>query len=235
MKERPIIFSGEMVRAILRDKDPKTVTRRIIKIQPPSDEYILSTLCDCTASAYRRKIGKHCWLKLCEDGINIKNRVDPYFSCPYGKVGDRLWVKETHLLWRSLNGQLIYDELTDAPIYADDPEYEALKSEGKKLKKAEGCGWEVVPSIFMSRESSRITLEITKLWPERLKEITDEQAIKEGITFSENEEVWPGRATIRFQELWDSINAKRGYPFCDNPWVWVVEFKKVEQQTKEEE
>lgn len=239
MKERPIIFSGEMVRAI--NDGRKTVTRRVINIQPPSDEYILSTLCDCTASAYRRKIGKHCWVKLCEDGRNIEDRVDPYFSCPYGKVGDRLWVRETFtvdasayigtserkyesfLIIYKAGGSKKFEFSTYEPdcLSFDDPLREKLGD------MYDNQIMSYRPSIHMSRWASRITLEITDIRVERINEITDEQAIKEGIFFSESEEDWPGRAIIRFQELWDSINEKRGFPFCDDPFVWVVEFKVV--------
>jgi hypothetical protein len=94
-------------------------------------------------------------------------------------------------------------------------------TDGKEIP----CHWK--PSIFMPRWASRITLEITNIRVERLQEITEEDAKAEGIEnpFFASDRYWP-TFKDRFETLWDSINGKT-YPWSSNPWVWVIEFKKV--------
>lgn len=197
MEERPILFNGEMVRAILDGR--KTMTRRVVKPQPEQDT-------DCPYH-----IGT---------GIERVAR-----TCPYGKPGDRLWVRET-FCDRNNNGEQI------KPLYrADGQEYE------------DGDGWHFEPkwkpSIFMPRMYSRITLEITNVRVERLQKINNTDALAEGTpgAWVENSE-YPGgynenqnkAHVFFFRQLWDSINAKRGYGWDANPWVWVVEFERIKKQ-----
>ena len=187
VKECPIIFSGEMVRAILDGR--KTQTRRIIKPQPEhvwgfgvrhdDPEYF---------SAHVRYSGGH--------------QPDPWIHCPYGKPGDSLWVRET---W----SELIHGE-------------KAIYRSGYG-KYAPLITWK--PSIFMPRWASRISLEITGVRVERLVDITDSDCYAEGITSLQNDIL--GEPYYSFKELWDRINAKRGYLFASNPWVWVIEFKRI--------
>jgi hypothetical protein len=189
MKERPITFSGEMVRAILDGR--KTQTRRVIKPQPEhvwgfgvrhdDPEYF---------SAHVRYSGGH--------------QPDPWIHCPYGKPGDRLWVRETFAY--SFQG-------LDC-IYKADDYHGIFAFEGP---------WK--PSIFMPCWASRITLEITGVRVERLVDITDSDCYAEGITSLQNDIL--GEPYYSYKELWDSINAKRGYLFASNPWVWVIEFKRI--------
>ncbi len=164
MKERPIMFSGEMVRAILEGR--KTQTRRVWK---------------------RPELRKADW----EIG-------DSSIACPYGEVGDRLWVRET---W--CGGQ------HGMPVH-----YKASWTEHEY-----GPAWK--PSIHMPRKYSRITLEITGVRVERVQDMSVEDAINEGIGLSSVDPLGS------FGQLWDSINAKCGYGWGVNPWVWVVEFKRV--------
>ena len=183
MKERPILFSGEMVRAILDDR--KTMTRRVVKPQPEQDT-------DCPYH-----IGT---------GIERKARI-----CPYGKPGDRLWVRET-FCDRNNNGEQI------KPLY---------RSDGQEYQDGDGRLFEPKwkPSIFMPRWASRITLEITNVRVERLQDISNKDIESEGAC---------GRACVThrltFKQLWDSINSKRGYSWESNPWVWVVEFERIKEQ-----
>jgi hypothetical protein len=79
------------------------------------------------------------------------------------------------------------------------------------------------PSIYMPREFSRITLEITDVRVERLQEIEENDALCEGIP-PPHDDLWPTEA---FHELWDSINAKRGCPWTSNPFVWVLSFRRI--------
>jgi hypothetical protein len=176
MKERPIIFNGEMVRAILDGR--KSQTRRVVRWRAYSDESI---------------------------------RVYPH-ECPYGVPGDRLWVRETFCIEssREVGPYDIRWKATDPT-----PELEIGTGEA-------GAKWS--PSIHMPRWASRITLEIVNVRVERVQEITETGAILEGVDASKYEKSY----RYAFTQLWDSINAKRGFGWDANPWVWVLEFKKVE-------
>ncbi len=148
-----------------------------------------------------------------------------YAKCPYGGVGDRLWVREP---W----GASGYGRLL--PIDRDVMQ--------NRLVYGEDAGWQCKrPSIFMPRWASRILLEITELRAERLQEITDKDARAEGVEFinklgyaawrnyigGENEPLDSPIAS--FQTLWDSLNAKRGYPWAKNNWVWPIRFRMIKQ------
>lgn len=200
-KERPILFNGEMVRATLDDR--KTMTRRVCK---PAEDAALSYVVTCENSQWGDEEG------------------DVLFSCPYGKVGDRLWVRET----------FVQPEIGHhkCPVYYRANEEDALFI-GNQYK------WK--PSIFMPRWASRITLEITVIRIERLNDITHEDAKSEGVetttfpSFAGSPfPCWKGygkgkayldTALDSFKSLWRSINGEESW--AENPWVWVVEFKQV--------
>jgi len=173
---KPILFSAEMVRAILSGQ--KTMTRRVMKPQPAGNNRIPVP-------------GKKRIVMNVED-VRIAE------LCPFGKIGQQLWVRET---W----------------MKCDTGGYEYRADYCKELE--DGIKWN--PSIFMPRDASRITLEITGVRVERLRDITDEDAIKEGVAHV------VGRYPVEdFAELWDSINAKKPErSWDDNPFVWVIEFK----------
>lgn len=180
MEEKPILFTGEMVRAVLDGR--KTQTRRVIKPQPgllgPKDIPLL------------------------------------LYYCPYGQPGDRLWVRESWSVDMSMDHLKPSDVPEDSIVYYranTDKDWER-QSTGQVMGKKR-------PSIFMPRWASRINLEITDIRVERVQDITEEDAKAEGVDW------YPAmRANRLFQSLWDSINAKRGYAWDVNPWVWVVEF-----------
>ncbi|HHT1002346.1 TPA: hypothetical protein ACTYAX_004235 [Enterobacter hormaechei] len=220
MTERGMIFNSEMVRAILDGR--KTQTRRIIK--------------DCTVG--RDPISK--FIQVGKKFIGCYPEDVPELireCCPYGVPGDRIWVRET------FQGPLFDFEQMEA--YQEDsskfkkPEFCVYKADGKpapEFFEADDnlhCGWR--PSIHMPRWASRITLEITGVRVEQLKSISEEEARSEGVARL-REGFWkhyqPGwtqhqlSARGSFATLWDSI-----YGFGDwdrNPWVWVVEFKRIE-------
>lgn len=152
--EKPILFSGEMVNAILAGR--KTMTRRVVK----NDAH-----------------------------------------CPYAS-GDTLWVRETFAV-NCVGGQdfLFYR----ADSYPD----------------GDGAPWK--PSIFMPRKYSRITLRITDVRVERLQDISEDDAIAEGIEPDPHVSTW-----LKFALLWNRINEERGFGWDTNPWVWVVRFERVE-------
>ena len=172
-KERPILFSGEMVRAILDGK--KTQTRRVAK------GVALEWLDDA--------------------GFDPEFVAKDNDLCPYGKVGDRLWVRET---W----GMLPHPKQASQIIYKADNEIDLDK-------------WK--PSIHMPRWVSRIVLEITDIRIERVQDITASDIKMEGVDVFGDDLV---KKTL-FSDLWNKINAKRGFGWDKNPWVWVVTFKRV--------
>lgn len=197
MKEIPLLFSSPMVLATLADL--KTKTRRTSKldiINKSPDDWEFLSFAD----------GKY----------HFKNKLtNRLFSvkCPYGQVGDRLWVRETwqmHPSWnafspsRITNHNCVYYTATDGII------------EESKVR----------PSIHLPRWASRLTLEVVSIKVERLNDITEADAMAEGVG-TEGEE---GFATHwkAFSTLWDSINGEGSWDA--NPWVWVVEFKRLEVQ-----
>ena len=198
MKERPILFSASMVRAILNGS--KTQTRRVIKQQPPNWSW---HSVESVAKVYglTQRIGsKNYWIK----------------PCPYGQPGDRLWCRET---WADLRGAGF-----DRPFayLADSSKKGYEDEESKRCRLDYGVKWR--PSIHMPRIASRITLEITGVRVERLHDITNNDALDEGTPDLRTiENGWDMRRC--FQDLWEQINGAGSW--AENPWVWVIEFKKV--------
>jgi hypothetical protein len=221
-KERPILFSGPMVRAILDGR--KTQTRRIIKPQPELDRGGL--LHADFGIKYRN--GDLLLLDANHDG----KFAETCKCCPYGIPGERLWVRET---WR-LSGDLLLatEEMTTSNAI------KTMKKRHGRMEYDEGevCyaadeyqnehPGEYKPSIFMPRIASRITLEITGVRVERLNDISEADAKAEGVS-NDMPIAWQtGDDTPRgmFGELWQSINGPDSWDA--NPWVWVIEFCKVE-------
>lgn len=216
MKERPILFNGAMVHALLDDR--KTQTRRVVKVQPPISTREVITF-------HHPDQREHYWAF---DGASL---LDWAYPCPYGEVGDRLYVRET---WQHSNhpfGPYEDDCLVFYRVdYLDDPLGPDLE------RSADGIRRQWRPSIHMPRACSRITLEVTGVRVERLQDISEEDAIAEGVDGPMCATAVgrsPSRATLLpaavhgFAHLWESINAARGYGWDTNPWVWVVEFKRV--------
>jgi hypothetical protein len=212
-KERPILFSGPMVQAILAGR--KTQTRRIIS--SPSQKH------DCIALV---DYGHGFWPYLSDDGessITDDGNETP-IKCPYGAPGVRLWVRETFALWREgfdRRGHVVYraDMKDKAGEDFSRPDLMGLSK------------W--YPSIHMKRVYSRITLEITEIRVQRLQEISEEDAKAEGVSVNLTAVLaTEGRAsasvchTSAYIKLWDSINGERSW--AANPWVWCVSFKRVQ-------
>lgn len=233
VKERPIIFSGEMVKAILDGK--KTMTRRVVKF---SD----FTIDSITPLHIELVDGKYCL-------FNERNGwLIGYPKFPYGKVGDRLWVRETWI--QGYDDPLIESEGDDenavSIIYKADgkEEYRSCSAEtaenwGDFSADSEMVGFK--SPIHMPRWASRLLLEITDIRVERLNDISEADCEKEGFRFyplsricfkpcSTKHPSGHGSNNYKsiFGEYWDTLNAKKGYPWSSNPWVWVVEFKVVE-------
>lgn len=223
MKERPILFSGPMVRAILNGS--KSQTRRVVKPQPvrfAESGWSLPGLC-CTS----------------EKGFLHSA---PIFKCPYGQPGDRLWVRETFAdltkelgrRWERFNPETKRYEIGQKPFFW-------YRADGEQPDPGNGTPlnqpWK--PSIHMPRWASRITLEITGVRVERLQDISPADCEAEGVhrlPLQENEPspwytadvsagpVLHSRSTIgAYHKLWECINGPGSWDA--NPWVWVVEFR----------
>ena len=186
VRERPIIMTGESVRAILEGR--KSQTRRTVHPQPAG------------AWAAPGKTG-----------------------CPYGQPGDRLWVREKlERMDRAPDNpypKIIYDATRTAmPIKA------GMRCDGYCLAAVWPWKSTVLSPVRMPRWASRLTLEITELRVQRVQEITPADAMAEGALLEEdgwhNPDIW-------FSDLWDRLNAKRGYSWESNPWVWAITFKVV--------
>ena len=232
IKERPILFSAPMVRAILEGR--KTVTRREVKKRPALD---------CLAAGFEPAF------------LTLPGNAD---LCPYGKPGDRLWVRET---WGVISHD--FDDQGNMIDWTPDRPATPIREmpfgrgyySGHAIYRADGeavwagdddgggddrSAWK--PSIHMPRVVSRILLEITDVRVERLQDISEAQAIAEGIVgvAFRPDDGWPictgymvgpddGKTGLEttaakaFAGLWDSV----GGDWEANPWVWVVEFKRV--------
>jgi len=209
VKERPILFSAPMVCAILEGR--KTVTRREVKKRPALD---------CLAAGFEPAF------------LTLPGNAD---LCPYGKPGDRLWVRET---W-----YCNHSEVQKGPYLqpADMQDLDQAREDGDLVYAADGLNpyeqdqptWK--PSIHTPRWASRILLEITDVRVERLQDITEEQAKAEGVRLYtdhaelgdwwhvEGIETYSADPRKSFELLWSSV----GGDWQANPWVWVVEFKRV--------
>lgn len=195
-KERGIIFTGESVRAILAGA--KTQTRRVIKPQPHQRE-----------SGYWW-FGQECFAS---NARLVGEVMEGY--CPYGLDGDGLWVRETWGFSAKLPAST-RDEMSWL-AYPELRAYRANNPEGD---------WCWRSPLYMPRWASRITLEIVSVRVERVQDISDDDAIEEGVDRT-NTSI-PTYARQRFQKLWDSINGERaGCAWADNPWVWALEFRRV--------
>ncbi|HEE1740611.1 TPA: morphogenetic protein [Klebsiella pneumoniae] len=208
MKERGMIFNGEMVRALLDGR--KTQTRRIMAPQPADD-------IERCIFPNPEAIG---W----KSSLRHKHGSTTAHFCHYGKPGDRIWVRET------FQGPLFDYDLMDSyckdPTPFEKPEFCVYKADGVPAPEFYDandelhCCWR--PSIHMPRWASRILLEITDVRVERLRSMSQDDARAEGVIAASG----PMEAGLAFRELWDSIYGEESWKA--NPWVWVIEFKRVE-------
>ena len=206
MKERPILFSAEMVRSIL--EGTKTQTRRVITPQPE----VVAHNTSINQDVYRWK--KYLWF--------ADERIKAASHCPYGKPGDQLWVREGIRRHFPLEATYIADF---TPVMGKGPT-------GSSLYGRAQVAWlwkhDYLSARFMPRWASRINLEITEIRVERLQEISGKDCLREGITKTTEGKLLLGSHLVySFREVWDKLNAKRGYPWESNPWVWVISFKKL--------
>lgn len=229
MKERPILFNGAMVRALLAGD--KTQTRRIVKPQPPEDETIISglyhpTIIDCHGE---EGPGAEVFGAYTQDGEWAK-------QCPHGQPGDRLWVRETFQPFYANGVEYPNANWETGAGYA--PTYPATDGIREFVDPDDNVSDRCWPSIHMPRWASRILLEVTAVRVERLQDISDADILAEGIDtekLAKSQDSYDivckgtdadGRATLRtaWRDLWEST----GGDWEANPWVWVVEFKRID-------
>ena len=205
-KSHPILFSAPMVRAILEGR--KTQTRRAIKPQPNGK--LLGVL--------QRDKGPKYWF-----AAGPEDRSSIEISCPYGKAGDHLWVRET---WQHSNDPVGPYEPDCIVYYRADYLDDPHGADGEKSKEGKYRHWR--PSIHMPRSASRITLRITGVRVERLIEISEDDAVAEGWPHTDTNGVGVALRDAYpigwYANLWEDINGKGSWEA--NPWVWVVSFER---------
>jgi hypothetical protein len=218
MKFIPILFSTIMLQAIIEDR--KTQTRRLINPQPNENgiSYMKNPPIDWE-QVYKTEWKP--WKLETDEGETIA------LNCPYGQIGDVLWVRETFAPILDLKEKPLPDAFIYRADFGDEP-----------------VEWNWKPNIFMPKKACRIFLEITNVRVERLRDISEKDTLKEGIEFNffRGQGVgWKvyGRGTenqmtaiprISFMSLWVSINGEQSWN--DNPWVWAIEFKRIEKPEK---
>lgn len=236
IKEKGLIFNSEMVRAILDGR--KTQTRRIMKVQPENSELGLSRVVE---SKNGIDDGKYFWSQ--SDATGLKSRSKP-FACPFGTVGDRIWVREAFR---------VHSRATDvATLVYKASERNSWTEQTHRVpvavcnKPATPEKW--TPSLHMPRWASRILLEITDVRVERLNAISPEDAESEGLErtnftgfgdepglpsypepdvyFDPLKKQWKEYPPEAFAGLWESIYGEGSWQA--NPWVWVIKFKRIE-------
>lgn len=213
MKERPILFSSAMVRAILDGS--KIQTRRVVKMKP------------------------HHQIEQRDDGspwpwmYDSERDADWWMPCPHGQPGDQLWLREAYR-FLAVHDHVPPREISGGPVwYEAQDEVPFHPSEFGKLR----------PGMFMPRWASRITLEVTAVRVERLQDISEADALAEGIVprrigtgdhrtgtrvcygLACDEAPWATSAVQAYSYLWESINGPGSWDA--NPWVWVVEFRRI--------
>lgn len=195
--EKPILFKGDMVRAILDGR--KTQTRRVIKNVP--DGY--------HPELFRERVLKtSAWCNIEDENPHMTPVHDKVmFQCPYGKVGDKLWVRET---WSK-------DACEDMHFRAD------------CLGTHTELGYKIIwkSPIHLKKIHARLWLEVTGVRVERVRDISGPDIVAEGIKHCTDLSKMESDS-CRFLVLWESMHGLTNYAWRENPWVWVVEFKRIE-------
>lgn len=200
MKERPIIFSDPMIRAILAGH--KTQTRRVIKPQPTEES---------------TSPGWYVWR-----GQNGWRPHDLTSHCPYGILGDHLWVRET---WATIS---LYDVMRPSQLGQTVDLFWRADGVQTRCNHVKPGKWR--PSIHMPRWASRIMLEVMGVRVERLQDISMHDALAEGVGEMREHggHFQDGSYLVgSFRHLWGQINLKRGFSWDHNPWVFVISFRTV--------
>lgn len=236
MADRPILFSAPMVRALLAGT--KTQTRRVVKPQlngtaegytpkvywPARDTHMTSALTD---PAYVQ----------CEKPGDYDGQIccGPRVRCPNGQPGDRLWVRES--FWLDRDGVAYKADQQGGSPWLEAGAHKAMRVGANGTPYVANWGWR--PSIHMPRWASRITLEVTGVRVERLQDISEADAMAEGVDMNQYIDMpyspsmphvtvtmKPRTGREAYAALWEQINGPESW--ATNPWVWVVEFRRLE-------
>ena len=209
MSTKPILFSTPMVQAILNGR--KTMTRRVIPELSGKDAWSEGRYKCLESPPGKVVIGEHFTFRYREDSGAFQ---EEYVPLRY-RENDILWVRETWCPCATINGWL-----DDVSLYGYKADYDKV------------VPWKWKPSIHMPREAARLFLRVTGVRVERVQDITHAGVLAEGIPQCPGwkYELSECDCTVRaFAELWDSLNAKRGYGWDKNPWVWVYSFERVDK------
>jgi hypothetical protein len=245
MNEHPILFSGPMVNAVMQGS--KTHTRRVMKPQPLSTEISVpfsgakpcvwfhfdantSAKIDWCRQYGRPYIRNRRFLRWNKKPAKWGKR-EVISICPYGKLGDILWVKETFRFWLGHDGNFIFryradDAVVETNMFSSSEDLGYIEDYNTYKEPEE---WR--SPLFMPLWASRLTLLIIDVGMERLQDITEDDAIAEGIVpvTQRGGGYVAGSAVNGFRYLWNLMNGKR--PGCTweyNPWVWVIKFIRVQ-------
>ena len=209
MKERPILFSAPMVRALLDGS--KTQTRRAVKPPRTREWFVLEDH------------GSGWWPYQSDDGesSNCNDGMEHPYACPYGRPGDRLWVRENGWQRPERTPKMMSEGAHIWQPYAYDAD--AQFGLGIANKTYKDLGWKRRPSIHMPRWASRILLAVTEVRVERLQDISRGDAMGEGCPFpnmakGDDPKKW-------YAEQWRQINGADAWDA--NPWVWAVSFRRA--------
>lgn len=240
MKERPILFSGAMVRALLDGS--KTQTRRAMNRQPPEGcgiHYMLGD--ESWMPEDKRTPLRHHWEAW--GGPLYEQRPDGHLCgthsvrCPYGAPGDRLWVRETFFAWGHWTKRYNKKKRREEWHFVDETmgtgkayRYEADETLPRRKRELHEVGWWKRPALFMHRTASRIALEITEVRVEPLQDISEADALAEGIVrqpdggygLADTTHYHSADPRQSYFSLWEAINGDGSVEV--NPWVWVVAF-----------
>lgn len=207
----PILFSTPMVQAIRREENPKTQTRRVILPQPPmgwflQDEPMISDAIGYQWTEHDWDDDMMGWFPSYENGLK-----------PKYQVGNILWVRET---WCNM-----CEDCDECRPKRNEYLYKADESHLRS------CPYEITwrPSIFMPREACRLFLRVTDVRVERVQGISEADALAEGIgvVVPIPESIGRPMPKLQFRIVWDEINAKRGFGWEKNPWVWAYTFERI--------
>ena len=214
--EHPILFNGKMVRAILEEK--KTQTRRIISIRNTIHSEDVHTNHNSEITNVSSHMGSFWSFGLSWDVAGIEQYDHTSVKCPFGDIGDYLWVRESLRRYRRLD--FLESKFFNLDFEEVPKEYQKWTAQytatGTAVPYASGAreGWcgialwqwknKAIPSIHMPRWASKITLKITDISVKQVQDVVDEN-----------------------QEDWDFDYGKTDYSWTNNPWVWLIDFKRV--------
>lgn len=203
MKERPVLFNAEMVRAILDGR--KTQTRRVMTPQPVLENVFMGGA-NQQSWTHKGTATPAGWLM--------------HNMCPFGQVGDRLWVRETFMDLTGTGIEASTGQFEGYAYRADTP----AGSHGDETRKEYKLKW--TPSLHMPRKACRLVLEITGVRVERLNDINNDDAKAEGVIPMPCAAEKIIGSKLAFAELWSSIYGAESWQA--NPWVWVITFRRIE-------